>query len=269
MSWAGIANNQVVSNANLDNAISTSVFLRRATFTADSLELTKARAQSYVYLDENYSPLLNKAQNQLVVKSDLLPATIIGCGTGTTGTILWYANTLNKTTQFFDVGTTSGTITVDYFYGTGAASIAVVYGGVVTPITIIVNSSGSATYSYTYNATYGSIIGITYDTRQNSGVDQSFSVRASCPASATTTTTTTTTTTAGITYDYFYATQYLNCVQNSSIGAYIIRVPNTVGANNWYCGDDGYQYEPTSESDDQNYYVTAVNSANACFNLDC
>jgi len=180
MSWASIANNQCVSNANLDNAISTSVFVQKSSFSATNQELTKERAQQYVYLNENLASFLAKALNQLVVKQDLQAATIIGCGTGTYETIQWTANTLIITTAYFDVGTTSGTLTIDYTVVSGSASLRVIYGGTSSTITIIVNTSGSATYSYTYDAGVGTTIGITFDTRQNTAVTQNFSVRTSC-----------------------------------------------------------------------------------------
>lgn len=192
MSWAALANNQCVSNANLDNAITTAVFVQKSSFSDTNQELTKERAQQYVYLNENLASFLAKALNQLVVKQDLQAATFIGCGTGTYGTIQWTANTLIITTQYFDLGTTSGTITIDYTVVSGAASLKVIYGGTSTTVTIVVNTSGSTTYSYTYNSGVGTIIGITFDTRQNSGVTQNFSVRSSCPVPPTTTTTTTT-----------------------------------------------------------------------------
>lgn len=195
MSWAGLANNQCVSNANLDNAISTSVFVQKSSFSATNQELTKERAQQYVYLNENLASFLAKALNQLVVKQDLQAATIIGCGTGTYETIQWTANTLIITTAYFNVGTTSGTLTIDYTVVSGSASLRVIYGATSTTITIVVNTSGSATYSYTYNAGVGTTIGITFDTRQSSAVTQNFSVRTSCAATTTTTTTSTTTTT--------------------------------------------------------------------------
>lgn len=203
MSWAGLANNQCVSNANLDNAITTAVFVRKSSFSDTNQELTKERAQQYVYLNENLASFLAKALNQLVVKQDLQAATIIGCGTGTYETIQWTANTLIITTAYFNVGTTSGTLTIDYTVVSGTASIRVIYGGTTSTITGLVSTSGSATYTYTYDAGVGTTIGITFDTRQNSGVTQNFSVRTSCAATTTTTTSTTTTTTtvAAVTID--------------------------------------------------------------------
>jgi len=197
MSWSGLANNQIVSNANLDNAISTSVFTRRATFTANGLELTKARAQSYVYLNENLASLFAKTNNQLVAKQDLQAATFIACGSGTYGNIVWTANVGEYSTVFFDVGTTSGTLTIDYQVNSGSASLLAVYGTNTLSITGLVSTNGSTTYSYTYNPSVGTILGITFSTRQNPAVTQNFNVRTSCAA------TTTTTTTAPPTVDIF------------------------------------------------------------------
>ena len=271
MSWAGLANNQCVSNANLDNAIATSVFVRKSSFSDSNQELTKERAQQYVYLNENLTSFLAKALNQLVVKQDLQAATIIGCGTGTYGTIQWTANTLIKTTQYFNVGTTSGTITVDYTVVSGTASISVIYGGTSSTITGLVSTNGSATYSYTYSSEIGTTIAITFDTRQNSGITQNFSVRSSCPVPPTTTTTstTTTTTTSAITYAYYFVTQYLNCQQNSAPGEWLIRVPSNIGGSTWWCGDDGYQYEFYSNYGGTMFDITATATDISCFFLPC
>jgi hypothetical protein len=72
-----------------------------------------------------------------------------------------------------------------------------------------------------------------------------------------------------ITYTYYQVTQYLNCIQNSGLGAYIIRVPNTVGGGSWWCGDDGYQYEFYSNYFDTYYDITATSTASSCPGLPC
>ncbi len=42
-------------------------------------------------------------------------------------------------------------------------------------------------------------------------------------------------------WEYINVTQYLNCVQNSSPGAYQMRIPSGMGGS-WFYPDDGYQY---------------------------
>jgi hypothetical protein len=87
----------------------------------------------------------------------------------------------------------------------------------------------------------------------------------------TTTTSTTTTTTTEETYTYYNATQYLNCVQNSSPGAFVLRVPSSVGGGSWWCGDDGYQYQFDSNisPDPPSFDVTATSAAGSCGSLPC
>lgn len=82
MSWAGIANNQTISFSNLLNATETSVFIQKAGYPNPFPyfeQITKAEADTYVYIDTSYAPYAAKSSNQLVVKSDLQPSvTFIG-----------------------------------------------------------------------------------------------------------------------------------------------------------------------------------------------
>lgn len=73
MSWAGIANNQTVSFANLKDAVDNGIFYSKQTQSTSNEQITKTDAGNYVYLNESYSPYANKASNQLVVKSNLVP----------------------------------------------------------------------------------------------------------------------------------------------------------------------------------------------------
>jgi hypothetical protein len=72
-------------------------------------------------------------------------------------------------------------------------------------------------------------------------------------------------------YSYYNATQYLNCVQNSAPGAFILRVPPNIDSGSWWCGDDGYQYQFDSNNGGPSYDVTAISNAtpSACANLSC
>jgi hypothetical protein len=73
-------------------------------------------------------------------------------------------------------------------------------------------------------------------------------------------------------YVCYNATQYLNCVQNSSPGQYLLRVPCSLDSGTWWCGDDGYQYQFDSNATcSETYDVTAVSNASpsSCQNLSC
>jgi hypothetical protein len=71
MSWAGLANNQTISFNNLQNAVSSGIFVAKTTIPSSNEQITKADANTYVYLNTSYSPYAAKSSNQLVVKSNL------------------------------------------------------------------------------------------------------------------------------------------------------------------------------------------------------
>lgn len=71
MSWASLASNQTISESNLLNAVQTGVFILKNSLFSSSLQITKADADNYVYLNTAYAPFAAKASNQLVVKSNL------------------------------------------------------------------------------------------------------------------------------------------------------------------------------------------------------
>ena len=74
MSWAGIASNQTVSWANLQDAVNNNVFIQIGlippTGIPSNREITKTGALSAV--DIQSAPLAGKTNNQLVVKSNLV-----------------------------------------------------------------------------------------------------------------------------------------------------------------------------------------------------
>lgn len=72
MSWAGLANNQTISFANLKDAIDTGVFLSKQTQSTSLEQITKTDALNYAWINTSYTPYANKASNQLVVKTDLI-----------------------------------------------------------------------------------------------------------------------------------------------------------------------------------------------------
>ena len=69
--FSGLANNQAVSNTNLNNAVTNGYFTGLTTIPTTGLEVTKARAITYISgFNANYPPFAAKASNQLIVKSD-------------------------------------------------------------------------------------------------------------------------------------------------------------------------------------------------------
>jgi len=70
--FSGLANNQAVSNTNLNNAVTNGYFTGLTTIPTTGLEVTKARAITYISgFNANYPPFAAKASNQLIVKGDL------------------------------------------------------------------------------------------------------------------------------------------------------------------------------------------------------
>jgi hypothetical protein len=71
MSWAGLANNQTVSFNNLQNAVSSGIFVAKTTIPTSNEQITKADADTYVYINTSFASYSAKSSNQLVVKSNL------------------------------------------------------------------------------------------------------------------------------------------------------------------------------------------------------
>lgn len=71
MSWSGRASNQTVSFTDLKDAVDTGVFLGKTTITPSSEQVTKSDVDTYVWVNTLYPAFSNKANNQLIVKSNL------------------------------------------------------------------------------------------------------------------------------------------------------------------------------------------------------
>jgi hypothetical protein len=71
MSWEGLANNQTVSFNNLQNAVSSGIFVAKTTIPSSNEQITKTDADTYVYLNTSFASFAAKSSNQLVVKSNL------------------------------------------------------------------------------------------------------------------------------------------------------------------------------------------------------
>jgi hypothetical protein len=93
MSWAGIASNQCVSWANLQDAVNNNVFIQIGLIPPPGIpsnrEITKTGALSAV--DIQSAPLAGKTNNQLVVKSNLVatPATYYQLNNCSGGAAAW------------------------------------------------------------------------------------------------------------------------------------------------------------------------------------
>lgn len=102
MSWASIANNQCISFNNLQDAVTTNVFVIKAAIPVSLEQITKTDADTYVYIDTAYGPYAAKASNQLVVKSDLQPppTTTTTTTTAPCQQIYLYPNNVNSCDHF-------------------------------------------------------------------------------------------------------------------------------------------------------------------------
>jgi hypothetical protein len=96
MSWAGLADNQIVSFNNLIDAVATGQFTALTTIPASNEEITKTDASTYVNNWTGYPLFANKASNQLIAKRDLVTTT----STTTSSTTLF-------TNLFFDATTSA------------------------------------------------------------------------------------------------------------------------------------------------------------------
>ena len=75
MSWAGLADNQIVSFNNLIDAVATGQFTALTTIPSSNEEITKTDASTYVNCWTSYPLFANKASNQLIAKRDLVTTT--------------------------------------------------------------------------------------------------------------------------------------------------------------------------------------------------
>jgi hypothetical protein len=111
MSWAGIANNQTVSLDNLIDAVANGVFTQLTTIPTGNKEITKLESQTYVCLDTTYAPFAAKSNNQLVVKSNLVPCATTTTTTSTTTIAPTTSTTTTTTTIAGETTTTTSTST--------------------------------------------------------------------------------------------------------------------------------------------------------------
>ena len=66
---------------------------------------------------------------------------------------------------------------------------------------------------------------------------------------------------------YYWATQHLNCVQNSDAYALKIKVPAHLNGFTWYTGEDGFQYMAGHPCPADENAVLVVSAASLCAEL--
>lgn len=74
-SWTGLASNQTISRAALQNGISTGALARALVVVPSDSErnITASEVNTYIYLDPNNAGYATRLSNQLVIKSDITP----------------------------------------------------------------------------------------------------------------------------------------------------------------------------------------------------
>jgi hypothetical protein len=96
MPWDDLANNQTISFTNLRDAVDTGVLSSNySDITPSNKQITKLDAQLFTNIDTSYPPYAEKANNQLVVKSDLISQISV---TSTTN-LRWNGIDNNQTTS--------------------------------------------------------------------------------------------------------------------------------------------------------------------------
>ena len=108
MSWASLANNQTISLDNLKDAVATGVFTELTAIPTGTKQITKSEAITYVSIESTIEPIASKANNQLVVKTDLVPT---GATTTTTTTTTAAPTTTTTTTSTTTAAPTTTTTT--------------------------------------------------------------------------------------------------------------------------------------------------------------
>lgn len=94
MPWDDLASNQTISFTNLKDGVDTGVLSQKAAIPTSNEQITKEDANTYVNINTSFAPYAGKANNQLVVKSDLRSA----ISETTTINLRWYGIANNQTT---------------------------------------------------------------------------------------------------------------------------------------------------------------------------
>jgi hypothetical protein len=77
MAWIDLKANQTVSFTNLKDAANNGILVAKTTIPTSNEQITKADADTYVYIDTTYAPYSGKTSSQLVVKNNLLSNLIL------------------------------------------------------------------------------------------------------------------------------------------------------------------------------------------------
>jgi len=195
MSWASIANNQTVSFDNLNDAVTTGVFVALTTpIPTGNEEITKLDAVTYVSIETGINPIASKTNNQLVVKSDLVP-------------------TGNTTTTTTTTSTTAAPTTTTTTTSTTTAAPT------TTTTTTSTTTAAPTTTTTTTSTTTAAPTTTTTTTSTTTAAPTTTTTTTSTTTAAPTTTTTTTTTTA------LACAQILVYAQSDGAGNYAYMLP--------------------------------------------
>ena len=135
MSWAGLASNQCISFNNLQNAVTTGVFVLKNTIPVSLEQITKADADFYVFINTSYPSYAAKASNQLVVKENLQPPPSTSTTTTTTTAacqqLFLYPNNVNPCDHFntLTLLDTDNALAPTILYVSGGCGVTPVAGG--------------------------------------------------------------------------------------------------------------------------------------------
>ncbi len=168
MSWNSLANNQCISFNNLQDACNQLLFFSTQPIPSSDFQITKQNFQDYILVPDsvsNYPPFVNKAQNQLVVKSDIEVygnATLVpNYGIYFTG-LDYYDFSTQIPTGLFTYPVTS-TTTTQYYSSFGLSGFSYLYvsvdgtstspqGFVSVQVSVNGNVVGSGSFFYTSGA---------------------------------------------------------------------------------------------------------------------
>lgn len=257
MSWSGLSDTQWVSRANLQDAISNSVFTVNDTPppTSDTSKwIKKYDVGQYVRLDATNSYLTAKSNNQWVAKRDLTPVSAISCGT------TFYNFYKSYQYVYYDMGTTSGTFTFSWTLNQHVSGkgimLDIMYGGSEIGYTeqsggaTIVIADGSKDFTYTYYSGYGTIVAVRFYVDQyGDGSTYATSLNLSCPSGS-----------SGPTYNYYTANLY-TC-GGSYAGTQNVCCLDAASGGTTLSINTGYYFAATELT--YVFYITGTTSMNIC-----
>jgi hypothetical protein len=155
MSWAGIANNQCISLDNLKDAVATGVFTELTAIPTGSKQITKSEAITYVSIETTIEPIASKANNQLVVKTDLVPTGATTTTTTTTTATPTSTTTTTSTTTAAPTTTTTTTSTTTAAPTTTTTTTSTTTAAPTTTTTTTTTTVSFVTFTLAYSTISG------------------------------------------------------------------------------------------------------------------